>query len=272
MPGIIDYKKGVLKYAVTLRKWVNLPLASRFSSRYNVPTIIENDVNTITLSESLVGAGRGHSNLVSILIESGIGAGIILNGQLVRGETSHFGEIGFFEIGDYISNIYKLKNLYDHQRFFGEILSEVNLFNALKKKLRSDSSVTKEELDRLTLKEMLVLGDNGNQSIQEIIDEYTYPLAIACINLIKSMDPGILIISGLVIEKSNYLYKNVLQLIEKSMINVPFGPSKIAIGELKERAGVTGAIVMALQTIFEHPVTKMQNIENQFYDIKVDYN
>ena len=73
VPGCIDYEKGVLKFAVTLREWINLPLASRFHERYNVPIIVENDINTITLSESLIGAGRGHSNVVCVLIESGIG-------------------------------------------------------------------------------------------------------------------------------------------------------------------------------------------------------
>ncbi|MBL7094990.1 ROK family protein, partial [candidate division KSB1 bacterium] len=98
MPGIIDYAKGELKYAVTLREWVHLPLASRFSSQYNVPTILENDINTITLIESLLGAGQGYSNIACILIESGIGSGIILNGHLVRGETGNAGEIGYFDV------------------------------------------------------------------------------------------------------------------------------------------------------------------------------
>lgn len=257
IPGFIDYAKGELKFAVTLREWINLPLSSRFTKRYNVPTIIENDVNTITLSESLLGAGRGHSNFVCILIESGIGAGIFVNGQIVRGETGHSGEIGYLELGSYVANIGRLKYLYNNQRYFGEILSEVNLFDTLKMKLQSNSSYSNENLEQITLKDILALGDKGNSIVQEILNEYAYPLAIVCMNLISLINPGLIILSGRVIENSNYLFKKVIQLVNQSMINIPLEPlkaSSIVIGELRDMAGVKGAITTALQTIFEPPV------------------
>jgi len=256
IPGFIDYEKGVLKFAVTLREWINHPLSSRFSEYYNVPTIIENDVNVITLSESLLGAGQGHPNLVCIYLESGIGAGILLNGQIVRGQDSHAGEIGYLEIGNHINHINRLGNLYNNQRYFGELLSEINLFDTLKMKLQTDPKFHNEDLEKVTLVDVLHLSDNGNLLIQEVLNEYAYPLAVISMNLIKSLNPGLLILSGRIIENSNYLFRKVKQLIKQSMINIPLETSTIVVGELKDRAGVVGAIVMALKTIFELPVTK----------------
>ncbi len=265
MPGIIDYAKGELKYAVTLREWVNLPLASRFSSHYNVPTIIENDINTITLIESLLGAGRGYSNITCVLIESGIGSGIMLNGQLVRGETGNAGEIGYLDIDYCIDNNNHLTKANSNREFLGEFLSDVNLLDMLKKNVETEGSISQEELNQLTLKDLLILGDSGNEKIQKTLNQYANPLAMVCMNLIKTLNPGLLILCGFIIENSNYLFKKIEEILKQRMKNVPFRPGKIAVGELGENAGVQGAIALALQTVFEPPLKQTQMLNKKIY-------
>lgn len=256
MPGFIDYENGKLKYSVTLREWINCPLTTRFMEQYQVPTILENDVNAITLSESLLGAGKGNSNLACIFIESGIGAGIIMDSQILRGETSHPRDIGYLEIGHHIANIQCLENLYNNQRYFGEILSEVNLLDTLRMKLQSDPNGADQDLGNASLEDILLLGEKGNTIVQEIMTEFAYPLAATCMNMIKILNPGLLILSGRIIENSKYLFTKVKQLVKQSMINVPIRPSPIVLGELREKAGVTGAIALALKTVFDPPVKK----------------
>lgn len=261
MPGFIDHEKGELKYSVTLREWINLSLTGRFSERYGVPTVLENDVNAVTLSESLLGAGRGYANLVCMFIESGIGAGIIIDGQIVRGETTHPRDVGYLELGHHIANIHYLENLYNNQRYFGEILSEVNLLDTLRMKLRSNSNASNKAADEAPLEEILALGESGNAVVQEILNEYAYPLAVVCMNIIKIINPGLLILSGHIIENSNYLFTKVQQLVKQSMINVPIKPGPIVVGELGEKAGVSGAIALALKTIFDPPVKRNQILQ-----------
>lgn len=254
IPGFIDYEKGELEFAVTLREWIHLPLTSKFSDRYGVPVSIENDVNLISLSESHLGAGKGYSNLALILIESGIGTGIILDGKVVQGDKSHAGEIGYLDLGDYINNLANFKNLYNNQRFFGEFLSDLNLYDALQTKLNVDPQFSSEEQGEISLKSLLKLGDNGNGVVQEVLNEFAYSLAVLCKNLIVMLNPSLLIISGHIIENSNYTYQKVLQFVKQGIINTPLTACPIVVGELKERAGVLGAISMALRIIFEVPI------------------
>ena len=218
-----------------------------------MPIIIENDSNTITLGENLHGAGRGHSNIACILIDGGIGIGIILDRKLVRGETCNTGEIGFLEVGNHIADINRLENLYHNQRYFGEILSEVNLFSVLEMKLHADPEFSEEKNTPLSLDYMLVLGDEGNKFVQEVLNEYAYLLAIVYMNLNSLINPNMIILSGQIIENSSYLQKKVKQIVQQSMVNYPFEPSPIVVGELGDLAGVKGAITLALQTIFESP-------------------
>jgi len=256
IPGFIDYSKGELVFADTLRGWANLPLAIRFKERYNVPTILENDVNIIALGESLSGRWIGTPNMVCIWIGEGIGSGIIVDNHLVRGATGNAGEIGYLELGHYVTNVIRMKNLYTSQRYFGELLSEMNLFETLKIKLQRYQTQSAENDEPITFEAMLAQGDKGNLRVQEILDEYAFPLAIVCMNYIKTINPSLIILSGRVIENSNYLLEKVRQLVKQSMMNMPFQPSSIMVSQLKEEAGIKGAVALALQTIFEPPVTK----------------
>jgi len=259
IPGFVEYSKGELSFADTLQGWANLPLASRFLEHFNVPIIIENDVNTITLGESLIGAGRGKSNLVCIWLGEGIGAGIIVDQRLVRGETGTAGEIGYLELGYYLQNNASIRHLYSEQRYFGEILSEVNLLEALTcLKLTSKSNGS----ELAVLEALLAEGDHGNQSVQKVLDEYAYLLAIICTNFIKTINPSLIILCGRVIDHSNYLVNKVRELVKHNMRHIPFQSSSITVSELKKEAGVKGAIALALQTIFEPPVTRRKNVTN----------
>lgn len=256
IPGFIDYSRDELLFADTLRGWANQPLAVRFKERYNVPIILENDVNIIALGEGLSGAGIGTSNLVCIWIGEGIGSGIIVDDHLVPGETGNAGEIGYLELGHYVTNVNRLKNLYTSQRYFGELLSEMNLFETLKMKLQWHPTQSTENAEQRTLEAMLAEGDQGNLRVQEILDEFAFPLAIVCMNYIKTINPSLIILCGRVIENSSYLLEKVRQLVKQSMMNMPFQPSSIVGSLLKEDAGIKGAIALALQMIFEPPVTK----------------
>ena len=259
IPGFIDYSKGELLFADTLRGWANQPLAIRFRERYHVPTILENDVNIIALGESLSGAGMGTSNMICIWIGEGIGSGIIVDDHLVRGETGNAGEIGYLELGHYVTNMNRLKNLYTSQRYFGELLSEMNLFEALKMKLQWHPTQLTGHTEQKNFEAMLAEGDKGNLRVQEILDEYAFPLAIVCMNYIKTINPSLIILSGRVIENSTYLLEKVRQLVMQSMMNMPFQPSSIMVSQLREEAGIKGAVELALQTIFEAPVSKNQS-------------
>lgn len=255
LPGFVDYNAGQLTFADTLQGWAHKPLAVRFADHFRVPVIIENDVNAITLGESLIGAGKGWSNLVCIWIGEGIGAGIIMDGQLIRGATGNAGEIGYTELGFFVQNKGQIKNLYQEQQYFGEILSEVNLIEVLQSKAGLSLNGNSEK----SLEELLKFGDGGEGPIGEVLEEYSYLLAVLCMNFIKTVNPGLIILSGRVMEHSNFLLENIRDIVQKSMLNIPFQPSSLVPGKLKKEAGVKGAIALALQTIFEPPVKQSKN-------------
>ena len=97
-PGQVDYKTGVVKLAPNIPGWVNVPIAQMIEEEFNIPTRIDNDVRCAALGELKFGAGKGCENFVCITVGTGIGSGLVINGQLVRGAANAAGEIGHIKL------------------------------------------------------------------------------------------------------------------------------------------------------------------------------
>ena len=92
-PGPLDPETGVVIFAPNLG-WRDVPLKTELEARVGIPTFVDNDVNVGTLGEHVFGAGQGVQNVVGIFVGTGIGGGIILEGELFHGASKTAGEIG----------------------------------------------------------------------------------------------------------------------------------------------------------------------------------
>jgi glucokinase len=92
-PGPTDFEKGVVLDASNFRIR-NFPLVERLRDTFDIPTYMDNDVNLGVLGEAWKGAARGYDNIVGIMIGTGIGGGLIINGEIYRGQNRTAGEIG----------------------------------------------------------------------------------------------------------------------------------------------------------------------------------
>src|SRR5699024_3947977 len=78
--------------------WVNIPLARMLTKRYGVPVYIQNDANACALVEWKLGAGRGTRDMIFLTMGTGMGAGIIADGKLLRGHNDMGGEVGHLRL------------------------------------------------------------------------------------------------------------------------------------------------------------------------------
>ena len=92
-PGPLDPGTGIVLFAPNLG-WTDVPLKTELENRVGLPTFVDNDVNVGTLGEHAFGAGKGMSTLVGIFVGTGIGGGIIMDGELFHGASQTAGEIG----------------------------------------------------------------------------------------------------------------------------------------------------------------------------------
>jgi glucokinase len=93
-PGPLDHEAGLLINPTNLPKFYNVPLRQMLSDRLNVPVSMEHDAKAAGLGEFYYGAGRNEPSMVFTVIGTGVGAAIILNGELIRGVKNFAGEVG----------------------------------------------------------------------------------------------------------------------------------------------------------------------------------
>jgi predicted NBD/HSP70 family sugar kinase len=97
IPGLIDPRSGIIKFLPNYG-WVDINLREMIQKRINIPTFVDNDAKNVTMAEHWFGAGKGLDNFIVILIENGVVAGFVLNGQLVQGDLGLAGAFGHTSI------------------------------------------------------------------------------------------------------------------------------------------------------------------------------
>ena len=98
--GPLDSQRGVILSPPNLPGWNNIPIVQAFTDAFDVPTALQNDANAGALVEWLWGAGKGFDNVIFLTFGTGMGAGLILNGQLYSGTNDMAGEVGHIRLAD----------------------------------------------------------------------------------------------------------------------------------------------------------------------------
>lgn len=96
--GPVEAQKGTIRSIPNLPGWDNVAIAGQISAALGAPTFVENDANASVLAEWRYGAGRGSNDVSFLTCSTGIGAGVIVDGRLLRGHSNLAGEIGHLEI------------------------------------------------------------------------------------------------------------------------------------------------------------------------------
>ncbi len=94
MPGFVNFEKGHVYNLTNVSGWEGCPLKSILEARLQLPTVVDNDANCMAFGEWKCGAGRGFQHVIFITMGTGVGGGIIANGQMIRGAFHGAGEIG----------------------------------------------------------------------------------------------------------------------------------------------------------------------------------
>lgn len=94
MPGLVSLDHDTVKYPPNFSGWTVVPLAARIRAAIGFPCIVDNDANCAAIGEAAFGAGREIPDFIFATLGTGVGGGIIINGEVYRGETGAAGEIG----------------------------------------------------------------------------------------------------------------------------------------------------------------------------------
>lgn len=242
-PGIMDVPNGIIRDLPNMPGWVNIPLKKLIKNEFDLKTRIDNDVRVATLGEAKFGAGRGVCNLICITIGTGIGSGILMDGQLLRGSTQSAGEIGHMTLQEHggpicgCGNTGCLEALGSASaivRRAEEVLSGGRPSKI--RELKGDGPLTASIVGEAAKK--------GDPPAQRILYETGRWIGIGLANVVNLLNPELIIIGGGVANAGDYLLDAIRETIKKRALKIPADTVRVEPALLGESAGVIGASLL----------------------------
>ncbi len=183
VPSLVDREKGIIYHVQNIPSWQNVPLADILQERFQVPVFLDNDANCFALGEYRFGAGQGSENFVGLALGTGMGAGIITDGHLLKDANCGSGEFGSIP---YLDSIYED---YCSGKFFKKFyyLNGEDLFKNAEK---------------------------GNEEAVKAFKEFGHHLGNAIKTIMFAVDPHKIIIGGSVATSRKYFEQAMLETIK----------------------------------------------------------
>ena len=228
-PGITDTQSGVVLEAANLDNWINVPLVTELEERFQAPVAIENDVNAAAIAEARLSVSAEMSPVVYVTVSTGVAAGIVIDGNIVRGANYSAGEIG---------------NMIPSPEFIGpdwrpggcleQLAGGIGLA-AQWAKIQGTLSSTTSAL------EVFQAADAGNVKAAALINQASDYMAQAIVALVCVLDPEIVILGGSIGLARPEIAERVRQTLAKSVPHVP----SVLPSCLGEDAPLLGSLILA---------------------------
>jgi len=239
-PGSIDTANGVVVYANNFKYGENIPMAELLRKHIDKPVYIGNDANVAALGEVISGAAKGLKNAIMITLGTGVGGGIVINGQIYEGQHSAGAELGHIMIVQNGEPCSCGRNgCWEAYASATALIRQT----AAAMKEHPDSIMNKDyTLETVSGRTAFEAAKKGDAAGQEVVDKYIKYIAEGLIDMINIFRPEILIIGGGICNEGDYLLKPMREYINKYVYAGSRLPEqKIAVATLGNDAGIIGA-------------------------------
>lgn len=240
-----NYYSGTIEFAPNLPWKGIIPLAALFEERLGVPAALTNDANAAAVGEMTYGAARGMKDFIMITLGTGVGSGIVINGQMVYGHDGFAGELGHV--------IMRREN----GRLCGcgrkgcleAYCSATGVARTARELLasRTEPSLLREiPSENITSKDVYDAAVKGDVLAQEIFKFTGTLLGEALADFVAFSSPEAIILFGGLAKSGEYIMKPIQEALDKNVLNIFKGKAKLLVSELKDSdAAVLGASALA---------------------------
>ena len=246
LPGQIDSVNGIVRLLPNIPGWVEVPLAKIVKDEFKVPVKLDNDVRVATLGELNFGAGKGCQNLVCLTVGTGVGSGIVLNGQLVRGASMTAGEIGHVIVEKDNGEICGCgsRGCLEAYASGPSVVKMAKDYIAGGKSTKFKEIAAGNEITPFMVYEAAKQGDAVAKQIFNIVGEY---LGVALVSVVNLLNPEKIIVGGGVGQAGDLILDPIREAIKKRCIPTSAAAVEVVPAQLGESAGVVGASLLVNQ-------------------------
>ncbi len=239
-----NYYTGTIEFAPNLPWRGILPLAAMFEERLGIPTALTNDANAAAIGEMTYGAARGMKDFIMITLGTGVGSGIVINGQMVYGHDGFAGELGHViaRRDGRICGCGRKGCLETYCSATGVARTAREFLAA-----RTDASLLRNiPAENITSKDVYDAAVQGDKLAQEIFEFTGNILGEALADAIAFSSPEAIVLFGGLAKSGDYIMKPIMKSIDDNVLNIYKGKTKLLVSELKDSdAAVLGASALA---------------------------
>ncbi|UQZ93532.1 ROK family glucokinase [Bacillus safensis] len=240
-PGPVDKVSGIV-YKTTNLGWTNYPLKDHLEAETGLSSVIENDANIAALGEMWKGAGDGAKNILMVTLGTGVGGGIIVNGEVVQGETGAGGEIGHICAVPFQGAPCNC----GRTGCIETIASATGIVRIAKHKLETEQHTSSlGTLASLSAKNVFEAAENGDDLAMRVVEEVTTHLGLVLANLASALNPTKIVIGGGVSKAGELLRSKVERIVKQHAFPPCADDVEVVIASLGNDAGVIGGAWMA---------------------------
>jgi glucokinase len=245
-PGAVDFEAGTVIFAPNLEGWKDVPLKKALEKQLDVPVFVENDGNIAVLGVHVAELKAKPKNVVGVFVGTGIGGGLIINGELYSGYGHTAGEIGHM-----VLQVDGPKCGCGNKGCFEALASRTAIFQQIKAAIKDGqktllTEMLGEDLADLRSGDLRKAIRRGDKFVDRIIESAAEYIGIASANLVNVLNPEVVVLGGGVIDALQDEMMSVI--VETANDYAMPGTMKgveIIASKLGDDAGITGGAVLA---------------------------
>lgn len=248
-PGPVNEQDGSIEIAINLG-WENFPLQNILERETSLPVVVDNDANIAAIGEMWKGAGEGAKNLICVTLGTGVGGGIIVNGEIVRGANGAGGEIG------HITSVPKDGSPCNCGKTgcLETVASATGITRLALEELASTNRISKlrdpyDTHQTVTSKLVFDAVKEGDEIAKQVIDQVAFYLGLAIANLANGLNPEKIVIGGGVSKAGHALLTPLKEQFSQFAFPRVAQGAELVIATLGNDAGVVGGAWLAKEKL-----------------------
>ena len=231
VPGVVDTDSGRIDLATSVAGLEGLTFRSTLQQRLELPVTLENDVNLAALGEQWQGVARGVDDFVFLSVGTGMGAGLVLNGELHRGHHGAAGEVDFALVG--------LAQDVD------PCAGAISEYTARLAAQRAPETTLRPPFDA---RDIFAAARAGDALANEVVEEVARRIALHVVPVAAVTDVSLAVLGGGLGANGDLLLRPVRKLLRSW---IPY-PPQVDVSSLGEAAVLTGALAIGLRTALDN--------------------
>jgi len=242
-PGSVDANAGIIAYAGNL-PFNNVDICKMLETSAGIPCVLENDANLAAYGEHVCGAASGSDVSVTITLGTGVGGGVVIDGNVYNGAV-----FGGVEIGHHIIAVGGEACSCGSYGCFEAYASATALIRQTKAAASLNSCSLMHNISNITAKTPFDFAKQGDLCARQVVSQYIKYVAVRIANVINIFRPNVVVVGGGVCAQGDYLLNPLREATEKFVFDKMH--TNIVVANLGNDAGIVGAALYAAKMIRE---------------------